>query len=84
MSSQKNNHLEISIMTTLREKMKNEMILMGLAESTQKRYLYAVCKLRDYYNVSPPNLTSDEVRDYLLYLKKRTWPPTVIMSLFMH
>jgi len=58
-------------MTTLREKMKQEMILIGLAESTQNRYLQAVIKLRKYYNKSPAKLSSTEVRNYLLSLKKR-------------
>lgn len=59
-------------MTTLREKMKREMTLMGLAESTQKRYLHAVTQLHDYYNKkSPANLTVDAIHDYLLALKKK-------------
>lgn len=36
-------------MSTLREKMKQEMILVGLAESTQGIYLKAVTQLHDYY-----------------------------------
>lgn len=58
-------------MTTLREKMKQEMILIGLAESTQRRYLESVTQLHDYYNKSPANLSNDEIRNYLLHLKKR-------------
>ena len=58
-------------MTTLREKMKQEMILIGLAESTQKSYLNALVKLYDYYNKSPIKLTNNEIRNYLLSLKKR-------------
>lgn len=59
-------------MPTLREKMKQEMILIGLAESTQQRYLEAVTKLHNYYNKSPAKLTVEEVKSYLLHLKKRT------------
>ena len=59
-------------MTTLREKMKQEMILIGLAESTQKRYIESVAKLQDYYNKSPAKLSNDEIRNYLLHLKKRS------------
>ncbi len=58
-------------MTTLREKMKQEMILIGLAESTQRRYLESVTQLHDYYNNSPANLSIDEIRTYLLHLKTR-------------
>lgn len=57
-------------MSTLREKMKQEMILVGLAESTQVIYLKAVISLRDYYNQSPIKLTESEIKTYLLYLKK--------------
>ena len=58
-------------MPTLREKMKQEMILIGLAKSTQQRYFEAVIKLRNYYNKSPAHLSNDEIRNYLLHLKKR-------------
>jgi len=57
-------------MSTLREKMKKEMILVGLAESTQAIYLKAVMNLSDYYKKSPTKLSESEVKDYLLYLKQ--------------
>ena len=57
-------------MTTLREKMKQEMQLIGLAESTQHCYLRAVIKLRDYFNQSPAPLSNEQLRQYLLQLKK--------------
>jgi hypothetical protein len=60
-------------MTTLREKMKQDLILFGFAASTQKRYLQSVINLHDYYNKSPAKLSSIELRDYLLSLKKRIW-----------
>ena len=58
------------IMTTLRENMKQEMQLIGLAESTQKRYLQAVIQLRDFYQQSPAKLSVEQIRSYLLHLKK--------------
>jgi len=58
-------------MTTLRQKMKDEMTLFGLAESTQDKYLNILIKLYDYYNKSPAKLTHDEVRQYLLHLKSK-------------
>lgn len=58
-------------MTTLREKMKQEMLLIGLAESTQQRYLESVVQLQKHYNKSPANLSNNEIRNYLLDLKKR-------------
>ncbi len=58
-------------MTTLRQKMKEEMILFGLAESTQDKYLKILIKLRDFYDISPAKLTHEQVRQYLLYLKSK-------------
>ncbi len=58
-------------MTNLREKMKQEMTLIGLAESTQKHYLQIVVKLYEYYGKSPAKLSVVEIRTYLLSLKKR-------------
>jgi hypothetical protein len=58
-------------MTTLREKMKQEMQLIGLAESTQQRYIQALVKLYEYYGRSPSKLSTSEIRGYLLTLKKR-------------
>ncbi|NBX75012.1 MAG: integrase [Proteobacteria bacterium] len=57
-------------MSTLREKMKQEMILVGLAKSTQAIYLKAVIDLHDYYNKSPTKLSESEIKTYLLYLKQ--------------
>jgi integrase/recombinase XerD len=59
-----------NIMSTLREKMKQEMILVGLSKSTQDIYLKAVIKLRDYYSKSPKELSEQEIKSYLLYLKQ--------------
>ena len=50
--------------------MKQEMILIGLAESTQAIYLKSIIELRNYYNKSPTKLTEQEIKAYLLYLKK--------------
>jgi integrase/recombinase XerD len=55
-------------MTTLREKMKEEMQLRGLSTGTQKKYLYELTKLHDYYQQSPSKLSQEEIKAYLLYL----------------
>lgn len=57
-------------MPTLREKMKEEMILVGLAKSTQEIYLKAVIQLNDFYHKSPAKLSDQEIRAYLLHLLK--------------
>lgn len=55
-------------MSNLREKMKEEMTLVGLAQSTQEIYLKAVIKLNDFYQKSPAKLSAQEIRAYLLDL----------------
>jgi hypothetical protein len=70
-------------MSTLREKMKQEMVLIGLAESTQQRYIESLEKLQGHYNKSPAKLSVDEVKNYLLYLKKRIYLRIPITLLFM-
>jgi len=70
-------------MATLREKMKQEMVLIGLAESTQERYIDALAKLQDYYKKSPVKLSIDEIKNYLLSLKKRIYRQIPITLLFM-
>lgn len=57
-------------MASLREKMKQEMILVGLAESTQAIYLKAITQLYDHYKRSPKELTKQEIKSYLLHLKQ--------------
>ena len=58
-------------MSVLRTKMQQDMILRGLASSTRDQYIQSVKKLADHYKKSPDILTSDEIRNYLLDLKKR-------------
>jgi site-specific recombinase XerD len=56
-------------MTTLREKMKQEMILRGMAISTQKNYLKVVSKLNKYYKSYPlAKLTGEQIKTYLLHI----------------
>jgi len=55
-------------MTTLREKMKNEMQLRGFAAGTQKAYLKKIIELYEYYKRSPAKLSQEEIKAYLLYL----------------
>jgi len=48
-----------------------DMILAGLAEGTQKQYVRAVWKLAAYYRRAPDQLSEEEVRAYLLDLRRR-------------
>ncbi len=56
-------------MTTLRQKMQDDLQLRGLAVKTQESYLRAVRQLAEHYDKSPDVLTEEEIRQYFLYLK---------------
>lgn len=63
-------------MPTLRERMKQEMQLVGLAEHTQTIYLKAVIHLHAYYDKQHlSKLSSEQIRDYLLHLKNKPLAP---------
>ena len=53
---------------TLRERMSQDLQLRGMAKRTHDGYLREVRKLAFYYNVSPDQLTEQQVGEYLLYL----------------
>lgn len=53
-------------MTTLREKMKQEMTLRGLSFGTQENYLRPVIKLHDHYKRNPARLNETEIKAFLL------------------
>ena len=55
-------------MTPLRAKMIAHMQLQRLAPGTQALYLRAMASLATYYDRSPDQLTSDEIRAYLHHL----------------
>jgi hypothetical protein len=54
----------------LRERMVEDMILAGLAESTKKSYLRQVEGLARFYTTAPDELSERQVRDYFLYLRE--------------
>lgn len=54
----------------LRERMVEDMILAGLAESTKKSYLRQVEGLARHYMIAPDELSERQVREYFLYLRE--------------
>jgi len=58
-------------MSPLRARMIEDMTLAGLAEGTQKMYIRAVRRLAAHYRRSPDELGGEEVRGYLLELRRR-------------
>ena len=56
-------------MTPLRKKMIEDMTLAGLSANTRRLYSEAVYGLAKHYLHSPDQLSEEEVRAYLLYVK---------------
>lgn len=63
----------------LRQRMHEDLQLAGLADGTQTLYLRVVKQLAAHYRKAPDQLTEQQVRDYLLYLKneRRCSPSTL-------
>ena len=53
----------------LRQKMTEDLQLIGRSESTQQAYLRAVRKLAEFYQRSPDKLSEERVRKYFLTIK---------------
>ena len=56
-------------MTSLRQRMQEDLQLRGLAPKTQDAYLRAVRQLAEHYGESPDQLDENHIRNYFLYLK---------------
>jgi len=57
-------------MTELRQRMIDQMTLRGFSPRTHESYLDAVTGLARYYKQPPDQLSSEHVRQYLLYLER--------------
>ncbi len=70
-------------MTPLRQRMIADMQLRGLAPRTHEAYLGAVQQLALHFHRSPDRLTTEDLRQYVLYLRteKRVAPSTVNVAL---
>jgi integrase/recombinase XerD len=55
-------------MSTLREKMLEDLQLRGITPRTQKRYIREVRDLANYFKKSPEELAEEEVKKYLVHL----------------
>jgi integrase/recombinase XerD len=66
-------------MTPLRQRFIEDMLLRGLAPTTQRSYIHYVAEFAKYYNTSPEKLDLEAVRQYQLYLlnEKRMSPQSV-------
>ena len=57
-------------MSRLRQRMVADMQLRGLSKATQNLYVRAVRQLAEHYGKSPARISEQEVREYLLYLRR--------------
>jgi site-specific recombinase XerD len=66
-------------MTPLRQRFIEDMLLRGLAPTTQRSYIHYVAEFAKYYNTSPERLDLEAVRQYQLYLlnEKKLSPQSV-------
>lgn len=55
-------------MTSLRQRMIDDMRIRNLTLNTQKSYLLQVASFAKYFSQSPEDLGPDEIRDYQIYL----------------
>jgi integrase/recombinase XerD len=56
-------------MTELRMRAIRDMELAGLGKKTQKEYVRAIRDLAAHYNLSPDQLTEQQVEEHLLYVR---------------
>jgi integrase/recombinase XerD len=56
-------------MTPLRQQMIEDMQIRGLSKSTQVAYVRSVRQLAEHFDKSPAQITDQELRQYLLYLR---------------
>lgn len=54
----------------LKTKFENYLIVNRLAAKTQQAYISAVTGLAHHYNLSPDQLTQEQVQNYLVHLVK--------------
>ena len=57
------------MITTLRQRMLQDLQLAGLSQRTQEAYLRSVRQLADYFHTPPDRLSEQQLRDYFLHLK---------------
>ena len=65
-------------MTPLRQRMTEDMRLVGLADGTQRVYLDAVRNLARRYRRPPEELTQEQVREHFLELSRRGLAPSTV------
>ncbi|MCD4775038.1 MAG: site-specific integrase [Candidatus Aegiribacteria sp.] len=61
-------------MTSLRERMIDDLQLAGMNKSTQEAYVRTVRQLSEHFGKSPDKINEEEIRSYFLYVKnEKKW-----------
>jgi len=60
--------IEETVMTPLRKRMDDAMVLRGFSLRTRESYLACVAALAKYYHCSPDRLDAQQIQAYLLHL----------------
>jgi integrase/recombinase XerD len=68
-------------MTSLRQRMLEDMQLRGLSQRTQEAYVRAVRRLAEHYGKSPDQISEDELRQYFLHLQQEQHVSRSVFSL---
>jgi site-specific recombinase XerD len=70
-------------MSTLRQKMIQDLQLAGLSAETQARYVRSVRQLADHFHTSGDQLTEKQLREYFLFLKnERKFSPGTLRCVY--
>lgn len=56
----------------LRQRMLEDMVLQNFSMHTQEAYINGVRKLSTYYKMSPDRISEEEIRKYVVFLKKES------------
>ncbi len=66
-------------MSNLHDRMLHDMQLHGYAERTQEAYLRAVRMLQQFHNLSPKDISEDQLRDYFIHRQQVShWSPATM------
>jgi integrase/recombinase XerD len=70
-------------MTALRQQFIDYLQSQDMSTRTQTVYVRAVRQLAEYYHLSPEQITDEQIRQYLVYLKEqKQLSEETIMQLF--
>src|SRR5208337_1745883 len=75
-------HEKELVMTPLRRRMTEDMILRNFAPGTIRQYVHCIARYARYFNTSPKDLGPEQVRLYLLHLVQGVTSPGATTAKF--